>query len=126
MSFTLPMARTRLQYGIDSFSGLADYYRHDVPGVFAEVADPALQAELAEANDAAAAAMSSLAEWLQSNLETATEDYALGPERFRQMLFDTERVDVGLEELEALARADLKRNQQALGEACAEFAPGAC
>jgi uncharacterized protein (DUF885 family) len=68
--------------------------------------------------------MRELADWLKANLDTATEDYALGPELFRQMIYDTERVDITLEELEALGQADIKRNQIALGEACAEFAPG--
>jgi hypothetical protein len=120
----MPMARTRLQYGIDSFGGLADYFRDDVPAVFESVQDQNLQAEFAQANSAATAAMQDLADWLQSNLATATEEYALGPELFRQMIYDTERVDLSLEELEALGRADMKRNQIALGEACAEFAPG--
>jgi hypothetical protein len=120
----MPMARTRLQYGIDSFGGLADYFTNDVPAVFEAVDDPDLQAAFVEANSAAAAAMRDLADWLQSNLATATEDYALGPELFRQMIYDTERVDLMLEELEALGQADMRRNQIALGEACAEFAPG--
>ena len=49
----MPMARTVLQYGIDSFGGLAEYYRNDVPGVFAPVAEAALQAAFAEANGGA-------------------------------------------------------------------------
>ncbi|MEE8495801.1 MAG: DUF885 domain-containing protein [Xanthomonadales bacterium] len=120
----MPMARTRLEYGIDSFGGFADYFSNDVPLVFAAVEDEDLQTEFAQANAAAAAAMTVLTDWLKSNLATATEDFALGPELFRQMIYDTERVDVTLEELEAIGRADMKRNQLALGEACAEFAPG--
>jgi uncharacterized protein (DUF885 family) len=120
----MPMARTVLQYGIDSFGGLADYYRTDVPVAFAAVEDAALQAEFAAANEAAAAAMQELTDWLQSNLASATEEFALGPELFRQMLYDTERVDISLEDLEAMGWADLRRNQQSLAEACAEFAPG--
>ncbi len=120
----MPMARTRLEYGIDSFGGLASYFSNDVPLVFAAVEDEALQTAFAEANIAAAAAMTELTDWLKSNLGTATQDYALGPELFRQMIYDTERVDVSLEELEAFGLADMKRNQLALGEACAEFAPG--
>lgn len=120
----MPMARTRLQYGIDSFGGLADYFADDVPAVFAAVEDPQLRQAFEQANQAAAAAMRELTDWLQSQLATATDDYALGSELFRQMLYDTERVDVSLEELLALGRADLQRNQLALGEACAEFAPG--
>jgi len=120
----MPMARTRLEYGIASFGGFVDYFRDDVPGVFAAVADPAAQAAFSEANAVAIEAMAELRDWLISNRETATEDYALGPELFAHMIYDTERVDVGLDELEAIGRADLERNQQALAEACAEFAPG--
>jgi hypothetical protein len=120
----MPMSRTRLQYGIDSFGGMAAYFRNDVPAVFAEVADPELQAAFAEANTAAADAMQELAEWLSSNMATATEDFALGSDLFSQMIYDTERVEIPLDELEAMGEEDMKRNQIALGEACAEFAPG--
>jgi hypothetical protein len=120
----MPMARTVLQFGIDSFGGLAEYYRNDVPEVFAAVADEALQAAFVEANDGAAQAMQELADWLRANLANASEDYALGPELFRQMIYDTERVDIPLDELEAMGWADLRRNQAALAEACEAFAPG--
>lgn len=120
----MPMARTVLQYGMDSFGGLADYYLNDVPEVFAAVEDADLQSAFAEANAAAAEAMQALADWLASNLDTATEDYSLGPDLFRQMLYDTERVDIPLDELEALGLADLRRNQAQLAEACEAFAPG--
>ena len=120
----MPMARTRLEYGIDSFGGFADYFSNDVPLVFAAVEVEHLQTEFAEANTVAVAAMTELTGWLKSNLGTATQDYALGPELFRQMIYDTERVDVTLKELEAIGHTDMKRNQLALGEACAEFAPG--
>jgi hypothetical protein len=120
----MPMARTLLQFGIDSFGGLADYFRKDVPAIFSGVEDVALQAGFARATEAAAAAMQELTDWLQSNRDTATGNFALGPDLFRQMIYDTERVDIGLEELEALGLADMRRNQAALAEACAEFAPG--
>ncbi len=120
----MPMSRTRLEYGISSFGGLADYFANDVPAVFAEVADEKLQSEFAAANAAAATAMQELADWLQANLATANEDYAIGPELFSQMVYDTERVSASLAELEAMGREDMRRNQLALGEACAEFAPG--
>lgn len=120
----MPMARTRLQYGIDSFGGLADYFRNDIPRVFAAVENEELQSAFAEANDLAAMAMQELADWLQSNMDLATEDFALGPALFQKMIYDTERVDIPLDELQAMGLADMKRNQIALGEACAEFAPG--
>jgi uncharacterized protein (DUF885 family) len=120
----MPMPRTWLQRGLDSFDGYADYFKNDVPAIWAQVEDQELQAAFAVANTAAIEAMQGLADWLEANRETATEDYALGPELFRQMLWDTERVDISLEELEAIGKTDMARNLKALGEACAEFAPG--
>lgn len=120
----MPMARTRLEYGISSFGGLAQYFANDVPAVFAPVADAELQSEFNRANAAAVAALTDLTDWLKSNRSSANEDFALGPELYGQMLHDTERVDIPLEELTAMGWADLHRNQLAMGEACAEFAPG--
>ena len=120
----MPMDRPALQYGIDSFGGYATFYRDEVPGIFAAVKNPALQEAFRKANGEAAAAMAEITAWLESNKATATENYALGAELFSQMLFDTERVDIPLADLEAIGRADMKRNQQAVAEACAEFAPG--
>jgi len=124
-NLTMPMARTLLQLGIDSFGGYAAYFRDDVPAVWAQVDDPALQREFASANQAAVAAMQGLADWLQSNMAGATDDFALGPELYKQMLWDTERVDISLDELEAIGRADLARNMKLLETACGEYAPGA-
>jgi hypothetical protein len=63
--------------------------------------------------------------WLESLRPNQTENFALGPDRFRSMLYDIERVDTPLDELERIGRADLQRNQTALRSACAQFAPGA-
>jgi len=119
-----PLPRTFIGIGHTRFGGLATYLRDDVPAVFSEVQDEALQEEFAEANAAAASAFAALDEWLLAQRPEQTEDFALGSELFREMLWATERVDVPLEELEAIGRRDLERNRVALEEACAAFAPG--
>jgi uncharacterized protein (DUF885 family) len=121
----LPLARTVLERGVSGFSGYADFFRSDVPKVFAGVTDAALQKEFAGVNEGAAKAMADLAEWLKSQSGTATESFALGAERFARMLKATEGVTTPLAEIEAAGRAELKRDQQALRDACATFAPGA-
>ncbi len=123
-NLAMPMPRTWLQLGIDGFGGYAAYFRDDVPAIWADVEDANLQQAFTRANKKAVAAMQDMADWLTSNLPTATEDFALGPELFRQMLWDTERVDTPLDELEAIGRADMDRNLKNLNRACAEFAPG--
>jgi len=123
-NLSMPMPRTWLQFGIDGFGGYADYFRDEVPAVWAAVEDEDLQKEFASANAAAIDAMQGITDWLKSNMPNATEDFALGPDLFKAMLWDTERVDISLEELEAIGRADMARNLQNLNDACAEFAPG--
>lgn len=120
-----PMSLPLLERGLSAFKGFAEFYTTDVPAIFASVQDPAAQAALKEANAGAAAAMAALATWLESQRATATAGYALGPDKFAKMLYDTERVTTPLAELEAAGRADLERNQAALREACAAYAPGA-
>jgi uncharacterized protein (DUF885 family) len=121
----VPMPLAFLEYGIAGFNGFADYYRGDAMAAFAAVDDTTLQTELQTAVETAAAAMTEAATWLEAQRATATQDFALGAERFARMLEATEGVTVPLDELEAIGRADLARNQQALASACAEFAPGA-
>lgn len=119
-----PLPRTYIDIGRILFGGLASYYQKEAPVVFASVNDPKLQKDFRAANDAAAQAMSSLVAWLETQRTTATDGFALGPERFREMLRMTERVDVPLESLEKAGREDLARNMAAMRKACANYAPG--
>jgi uncharacterized protein (DUF885 family) len=120
-----PMARTRLEYGISKFSALADFLANGMPAAFAAVDAQPLRTEFLRANRAAVAALRQLTAWLESRRAVANEDFSLGAELLRQMLHDTQRVDSNLDDLASLGWQDLHRNQLALGEACAEFAPGA-
>ena len=75
-----PLSLPLLDRSVSAFRGFAEFYRADVPAIFATVPDAALQAEFAEANAAAAQAMTDLADWLESQRDTATASFALGPE----------------------------------------------
>ena len=119
-----PLPPTFVQRGIDGFGGFADFYRNDAPQVFAAVQDAAAQRELAAASAQAAAAMQGLKTWLQAGAARPGGNFALGEALFLEMLKTTERVEVPLDELLAVGRADLERNTRALREACAQFLPG--
>ena len=116
------MPATFIKLGTAGFGGFAEYYRGDARAAFADVADPALQAEFKASSETAAAAMQQLADWVAK--ATPSPDYALGADRFARMVAATEGVDASLDELERVGRADLKRNQDALKAACALYAPG--
>ncbi len=119
-----PLPRPYIAIGRTIFSGLASYYEKDVFAAFSSVTDAGLQKEFRAANDKAIRAMKELVAWLDSLQASATEDFALGPDRLREMLWATERVDTPLEILESTARQDLEHNTVALRQACAAYAPG--
>jgi len=111
-----------IKLGTDGFGGFADYYRGDARAAFADVADPALQADFKASSEAAAVAMKAVAD--QVAKATPTQGFAMGAARFSRMLAATEGVDATLDQLEAVGRADLERNRKALAAACAQYAPG--
>ena len=119
-----PMPRSYADIGQGRIGGLATYLEQDVPGVFAPVKDSVLQRSFAAANAKAIRALKESADWFAAQAKSGTDNYALGPELFRDMLRMTEGVDLPLDVLEARGRADMDRNLAALREACSKFAPG--
>ena len=120
-----PLPASFVKLGVAGFGGFAEYYAGDARAAFADVKDPALQEKFMASSEKAAKAMADLRDWMKSKEATATQDFALGPDRFASMLKETEAVDVPLDELEKAGRADLERNRKAAVEACAQYAPGA-
>jgi len=120
-----PMPLSYINFGAAAFNGFADYYTGDAKAAFAVVKDPAAQKRFDVAAAAASKAMKDLGAWLESQRGTATQGFALGPERFARMIYTTEGVDTPLAELEKIGQADLKRNQAALAAACGIYAPPA-
>jgi uncharacterized protein (DUF885 family) len=83
-----------------------------------------LQKDFTEANAGAIKAMKEMDAWFKTLEETATDKFALGAEKFSEMLRETEGVEVRLDELANTGRRDLERNLAALRAACEKFAPG--
>lgn len=119
-----PLPKTFVSIGHTTFGGLISFYEKDVPAIFASVKDEQLQKDFKDANDGAIKAMKDLNDWFRAQEPTATTDFALGAEKFSEMLKATERVDVPLAELGQIGRRDLDRNLAALKEACSTYAPG--
>ena len=123
-NFKTPLPATYVDLGINTFGGYASFFRNDVPAIFAEVHDDALQARFKTANAAAIQSAQAMADWFSAQKPQATQDFAFGAEKFSKMLSATERVDVPLDQLKAIGEADLARNLAALKSACDQFAAG--
>ncbi|SFR83167.1 Uncharacterized conserved protein, DUF885 familyt [Sphingomonas jatrophae] len=121
-----PMPETFVYLGKAGFQGLADFFRgNDGRAAFSAVKDKALWARFDAATKRAGDAMAGLSAWMDEAKATQTQDFALGGERLSRMLYATERVATPVKELERIGREDLRRNQAALKQACAAYAPGA-
>ena len=68
--------------------------------------------------------MKDLDAWLKAQEASATDKFAIGPEKFSEMLKATEKVDVPLAQVKEIGERDLERNLAALKEACDAFAAG--
>jgi hypothetical protein len=119
-----PLPAPFLKISHDILTGFEGYLESTVPALFAAVEDEQLQRQFAAANSDAVDAVRQAAAWLDRQKATATDDYALGEERFLKMLRDTQGVDISLADLIAAGELDLQRNLDMLYEACADFAPG--
>jgi hypothetical protein len=124
-NFKLPLPASYLDLGVNSFAGYSSFFKTDVPAIFAGVQDDALQARFKASNAAAIQATQGMADWLSAQKPNATQDFALGAEKFSKMLHATELVDIPLDQLKGIGEADLQRNLDALKAACAQFAAGA-
>lgn len=119
-----PLPRSCVRVGRIRAGGLASLYQNDVPVIFASVNDARLQQEFRAANDAAIKAMKALDAWFAQQEATATDSFALGPEKFATMLRVTERIDLPLPRLKEIAERDLARNLAAMREVCNALRPG--
>jgi uncharacterized protein (DUF885 family) len=92
----------------------------------AEFADQDARKELPDASaglDTCKAALAAHAAWLQQQLPAATNDFALGPQRFVKMLADNEGIELDLAALTKLANDDLARNLEAIQSAAHAIDP---
>jgi len=120
-----PLPKTYVELGIAQFGGLADFFAKSVTPIFASVSDPDMQKQLTDVDTAAAQAMDALKQTLEEALKKANDKFALGPDLFAQMISQSERVDVPVDQIEAAGRADLDRNTAALKAECGTYAPKA-
>jgi uncharacterized protein (DUF885 family) len=124
VNLKLPLPISFIKIGRTTIGGLAGFFTKDVPQVFEPVKDEKSQAEFKEATVAAIQAIREFDAWLAEQEPKATDDFALGPEKFSLMLKMTEGVDIPLARLEEIAQRDLERNLEALRVQCASYAPG--
>ncbi len=117
-----PMASTYAEVMKDFLAGLGEFVSTTPRQVFAEVDDADLQAQMTTASSKTTTAFKQLAAWVEQ--QPRDENFALGKDRYTQMLWSLERIDTPIDELKSLAEQDMQRNLSALDSACAEYSAG--
>ena len=118
------LGRPVLEMSIESYAGMARFYRVDLGQAVADFSDRAVLEPFNQAREAAALAVEGFVARLQIRLEQAREDFAIGARLYADMLATGEGVTVSLSELGALGQADLDANLEQLAAAAEVVRPG--
>jgi uncharacterized protein (DUF885 family) len=104
------MPRTWIETALLQIDGLIEFVDQDVTPAFRSVDDPMLRTEVADALRAYAEALVAYREFLRGRLRKATDDFALGTDRFHKMLSAKEGVTIDLPRLRRVGEEDLAHN----------------
>jgi uncharacterized protein (DUF885 family) len=112
------------EIALEQLPGIIDFFRNDVPAAFADAKDASLKAEFAQSNAAVIAALESYQTWMKTDLLPRSHgDFRTGAETYSKKLLYDEMVDIPLDQLLEIGRADLHKNQAAFFKLAAEINP---
>src|SRR5215467_3029552 len=102
----------------------ADFLKKDLTAAVSGLKDEQLRVAFQEANRKGASALNDYAAWLErEKLPKASLDFALGEEKFRRFLAQTELVDLPPQKILEIGMAQLKTEQDAFADAAKKIDP---
>ena len=113
-----------VELAIQIAKGSANFLKKDLVAAVGNLKDEQLRVAFHEANRKAANALNDYAAWLErEKLPKASLDFALGEEKFRRFLAQTELVDLPPQKILEIGMAQLKAEQEAFAEAAKKIDP---
>jgi len=109
---------------VESYSGMARFYRVDLADAATGVTDPEIVTEFNQARETAAVALDSFVERLKSRGASGPDGFAIGAELYSGMLATGEGLDAPLSRIAAIGQADLENNLARIKELAQSIAPG--
>ena len=107
-----------VELAIQIARGSSDFLKKDLPAAIAGLKDERLRAAFQDSNRRAATALSDYAAWLErEKLPKASLEFALGEEKFRRLLVQTELVDLPPQKILEIGLEQLKAEQEAFARA---------
>ena len=109
---------------VESYSGMARFYRVDLADAATGVTDPEIVTEFNQARETAAVALDSFVERLKSRGVSGPDGFAIGAELYSGMLATGEGLDAPLSRIAAIGQANLEDNLARIKELAQSIAPG--
>ncbi len=118
------LPRPYVELAIQIARGSSDFLKKDLVTAVAGLKDEQLRVAFQEANRKAAGALTDYAAWLErEKLPKSSLDFALGEEKFRRLLVQTELVDLPPQKILEIGMAQLKAEQEAFADAAKKIDP---
>ncbi len=112
------------EVALEQLDGISSFFRNDVPAAFKDVKDAALMAEFQKTNQGVLDALKAYQGFLKNDLLPRSHgDFKIGAETYRKKLLYDEMVDIPLERLLEIGRANLRRNQEEFKRVAAQVDP---
>ena len=113
-----------VELAIEMAKGASDFLKKSLPPAVAGVKDEQVRIAFENANRKAAHAVNDYATWLErEKLSKASLNFALGEEKFRRLLAQTELVDLPPQKILEIGMAQLKAEQEAFADAAQKIDP---
>jgi len=109
---------------VESYSGMARFYRVDLADAATGVTDPEIVTEFNLARETAAVALDSFVEQLKSRGASGPDGFAIGAKLYSGMLATGEGLDTPLSRIAAIGQASLEVNLARIKDLAQSIAPG--
>ena len=118
------LPRPFVELAIQIARGSADFLKKDLVAAVSGLKDEQLRTAFQAANRKAANALNDYATWLErEKLPKALLEFALGEQKFRRFLAQTELIDLPPQKILEIGMAQLKAEQEAFAEAAKKIDP---
>jgi len=109
---------------VESYAGMARFYRVDLADAAKGVADQEIVGEFNQARESAAAALDRFVERLKCRGAAGPDGFAIGADLYSGMLATGEGLDASLSQIAAIGQANLEDNQSRIKQLAESIAPG--
>ena len=113
-----------VEMSIESYSGMAGFYRKDLAGATNGITDFEVIKEFNQAREAAASALENFVVQLKDRGNSGPEGFSIGPKLYARMLATGEGLDAPLSHIAAIGQTNLDENLSRIKEIAQSIAPG--